>query len=306
MEIGILSAASKNNRWNARFVEEIEKTGNTAKIIDYTKTFVGVVEEGRVLFSDERRLKPIEVDAVIPRIGKFVSKGLIVLKLLESKGVFTTTSSVSIENARNKLETQILLDQAGVPTPYCISPVGDNPKHLRAAFRKIQPDPDKKVMVKNLTGSHGKGVRPASDLSYALPIADGNTQPYMIQEMILPEDPDAPSYDKRLIVVGGVVVAAMKRTSRSKHELRANLAKGAKGEPYESTPRENELAINATIAVGGLTSGVDFFDSYRGSLVGEVNSNPGLAIEKITGVNVTGAYVDFILRNTTQLDYLTP
>jgi len=301
MEIGILSSAKKGFRWDARLVEEIEKSGNNARIIDYTKTFIGITEAGRVLYSDQKRLKPINVDAVIPRIGRLVDMGRAVLLLLESQGKYTTTSSEAIPRASNKLMTQILLDQARIPTPYSISPTGKTTKNLRAAFRMIEPDPDKKVIIKNLRGSHGKGVRIGKDLMSAVSIADGNERPYMIQEFIESEEADSLSADIRIIVVDGVAIAAMKRRSTNKHEFRSNLAKGAKGEPYDPTPREVELAIEATSVLGLIVSGVDLMKSVRGSLVDEVNSNPGFGIERYTDANVAKAYVDLVLKNTVEL-----
>jgi ribosomal protein S6--L-glutamate ligase len=303
MNIGILSSAEKKGseyyRYDERLIGEIEASGNEARVINHEKTYVGITEEGRVLY-DSSDLTPINVDAVIPRLGRNVDMGLIVLKLLESQGVFTTSSSESIPRARNKLTTNIFLDKAGIPTPYSISPTGSNPKNLRDAFRMIQPDPKKEVIIKNLTGSHGKGVRTGESLKSAVSIADGMERRYMIQEFIGSPEPDIFASDIRLIVVDGNVVASMIRRCVEKDEFRSNLAQGAKAESYEPTPREVELALRATAALGLGVSGVDILLSTRGPLVNEVNTNPGFGIETYTQVNVAKSIIDFVIRNATE------
>jgi ribosomal protein S6--L-glutamate ligase len=302
MRIGILSSAEKAGseyyKSKQRIIEEIEEAGHDPVVINHEKAFIGITEAGRLVY--DANLRPIDVEAVIPRIGRNVGKGLNVLKLLESKGIFSTLSSDSIPRARDKLATNILLDQAGIPTPYSISPTGVNPKNLRSAFKMIQPDSEKEVIVKNLTGSHGKGVRIGESLKSAVSIADGMERPYMIQEFIGSSESEVLASDIRLIVIDGNVVASMIRRCLDRDEFRSNLAKGAKGEPYDPTPREIELATRAALIIGAGVLGVDIFPSARGPIINEVNTNPGLGIEKCTNVNVAQYMVALAIKGANE------
>jgi glutathione synthase/RimK-type ligase-like ATP-grasp enzyme len=131
LRIGIMSASTKGPelRENNRLLEEIGESGHEGSIINYRNTVVGITESGRMLYDvdDKGRLCPIEVDAVIPRIGKFVESGAKALRALRSKNVYSTASPEAVEAAKDKLTTQIILDAAGVPTPYCMSPTGNTP-----------------------------------------------------------------------------------------------------------------------------------------------------------------------------------
>src|SRR5207248_3281685 len=129
-------------RENNRLLEEISELGHEGSIINYRNTAVGITEEGRMLYQfDERgRMKPIEVEAVIPRIGKFVESGAKALRALASKNVYSTVSAEAVESAKDKLTTQIILDAAGIPTPYCLSPTGNSPDNPTEMLNIIEPD----------------------------------------------------------------------------------------------------------------------------------------------------------------------
>jgi ribosomal protein S6--L-glutamate ligase len=112
----------------------------------------------------------------------------------------------------------------------------------------------------------------------------------LVQEFIK----ESKGSDIRAFVVGGKVVAAMKRQSAS-GDFRSNLHRGGKSEPVKLSRKEKETAIKAAKALGLQIAGVDMLRSERGPLVIEVNSSPGLeGIEKTTGVDVAGKIVQYI------------
>src|SRR5262249_38258949 len=128
----------------------------------------------------------------------------------------------------------------------------------------------------------------------------------LVQEFIA----DAEGADYRALVVGGEVIAAMRRQAAA-GDFRANLHQGgsaacgplsrpppprARRPPRPRPPAdERALACHAARAVGLHVAGVDFLRSRRGPLVIEVNASPGLeGIETATGIDVAGAIIQFI------------
>jgi ribosomal protein S6--L-glutamate ligase len=105
---------------------------------------------------------------------------------------------------------------------------------------------------------------------------------------------EAEAQDIRTIVVGGKVVAAIKRKG-GQGEFRSNIHRGGSAEKIKITPEERTTAIRAAKAVGLNVAGVDMLRSNHGPLVMEVNSSPGLeGIEGATGVDIADAIIEFI------------
>lgn len=298
MRIGILSASLKGERLyeNQRLMEEISAYNvggpHEPVLINYRQCAVAVTQEGRRLYQYDSEDKPhiVEVDAVIPRIGKFVEAGTLVLKQLYSKGLYTTATPEAVVNAKDKASTAILLDSVGLPIPYTLAVTGIRPKEKPLETLKlIEPEPRRAVILKKNRGSHGTGVALAesrrSAISQFQAMQSDGPPNFVVQEFLDAPDNDF-AKDIRVIVVDGNVVAAMMRSSRNKDEFRANLSQGGEGSPYDLTDREAEYAIRAAGAVGLSVAGVDMIPSHRGSLVNEVNVSPEFGIEKVTGINV--------------------
>ena len=74
-------------------------------------------------------------------------------------------------------------------------------------------------------------------------------------------------------------------------ERRANPHVGGTGVAYELDDHERRVAESAARACGLEVVGVDILTSSAGPLVLELNPNPGILIEEVTGVDVVGAVV---------------
>ena len=115
---------------------------------------------------------------------------------------------------------------------------------------------------------------------------------FLVQEFIK----EAKGADIRAFVVGGKVVAAMRRQAKE-GEFRSNLHRGASARALKISKLERETAIRAAEIMGLGVAGVDLIQSERGPLVLEVNSSPGLeGIEGATKVDVAGAIIEHIVR----------
>lgn len=92
--------------------------------------------------------------------------------------------------------------------------------------------------------------------------------------------------DIRCLVIGGKVVASMKRTG-AEGDFRSNLHRGGSARSVRITREERDTAIRAARAFDLNLAGVDLLRSETGPKVIEVNSSPGFeGIETSTGKNI--------------------
>jgi ribosomal protein S6--L-glutamate ligase len=225
-------------------------------------------------------------DVIIPRIGASItSYGLAVVRQFELMGVPVLNEAVSIAKSRDKLRALQLLarQRIDVPTTVCAR----NPAGLDAALELVRGCP---AIVKLQQGTQGIGTMIADTPQSAHALLE--TFWAMGQDIVLQEYvKEAKGRDVRIIVVGGKVVASMKRIAK-KGEFRANLHRGARGQAVTIPPQYRAVAIRAAQAMGLEVAGVDMLEGKRGPRVLEINSSPGLeGVERTTGVDVAGAIV---------------
>jgi ribosomal protein S6--L-glutamate ligase len=115
---------------------------------------------------------------------------------------------------------------------------------------------------------------------------------FLVQEFI----EESAGEDIRAFVVGGKVVASMKRQSLD-DDFRSNLHQGGEGTPIKLTDEERKIAQKAAKAMGLPICGVDMMRSKNGPKVLEVNASPGFGIEKVTNHNVAEKIIEYIEQN---------
>jgi ribosomal protein S6--L-glutamate ligase len=151
------------------------------------------------------------------------------------------------------------------------------------------------VIIKVARGTHGNGVvlaetrKAARAVMQAFYVEGVN---FLVQEYI----EESAGADIRAFVVGGKVVASMKRQSLD-DDFRSNIHQGGEGSLVKLTDVERKTAQKAAKAMGLAICGVDMMQSNRGPLVLEVNSSPGFAVETVTGRNVASKVIDYIEQN---------
>jgi ribosomal protein S6--L-glutamate ligase len=151
------------------------------------------------------------------------------------------------------------------------------------------------LIIKVARGTHGNGVvlaetrKAAQAVMQAFYVEGVN---FVVQEFI----EESAGTDIRAFVVGGKVVASMKRQSLD-DDFRSNLHQGGEGKIVKLTDEERKTAQKAAKAMGLPICGVDMMRSDRGPLVLEVNSSPGFGIETVTGRNVASKILDYIEQN---------
>jgi ribosomal protein S6--L-glutamate ligase len=270
-----------------RMIAAARERGHEIDAINHLRCTLDIASHRpRVLYGG-RELAGYE--AVIPRIGASVTFfGTAVVRQFEMMRVYTVNESVAIARSRDKLRSMQLLSRKGIGLPVTIfAHRTSNPQEV------IELAGGAPVVIKLLEGTQGIGVvlgetpKAAESIIQAFGGVDTNI---LVQEYIK----EARGEDIRCIVIGGKVVASMKRRGRE-GDFRSNLHRGGSARSVKITPQERATAIGAAKAMGLNVCGVDMLRSNHGPVVMEVNSSPGLeGIEQATGVDVAGKIIEFI------------
>lgn len=291
MRIAILSKGAGNYS-TKRLKEEARKRGHVVRVIDYTKCYVSVERSNPAVKYGGKPLN--DIDAIIPRISPRLTKyGSSIVRQFELLGVYTPASSISIVRSRDKLRATQLLAKAGIDIPKTV--FARDTVSLEDVIDEAGGVP---LIVKVARGAHGYGVVLAETKKAALAVMQAfhvERVGFLVQEFIS----ESEGFDIRAIVVGGKVVASMKRQS-VEGDFRSNLHQGGKGSPAKLSQEEKRIAQKAAKAMGLSVCGVDMLRSDRGPLVLEVNSSPGFTIEEVTSKNVAGKIIEYIEQNVSK------
>lgn len=288
MKIGILSR-NRNLYSTKRLVEAAEERGHDVHVLDYLRSYMDITSaKPRVLFRGDE----VRFDAVIPRIGaSYTFYGTAVVRQFEMMGVYSVNPSQAITKSRDKLHSLQLLARARVGLP--VTGYAHATQDITGLLELVGGTP---VVVKLLEGTQGLGVvlaetkKAAESVISAFRQLDANI---LVQEFIK----EARGADIRAFVVGGKVVAAMKRQGPA-GDFRSNLHRGGHAEAVKLTPAERATAVRAAKTMELNVAGVDLVRSEGGPMVLEVNSSPGLeGIEGVSGVDIADTIVEYIEDN---------
>lgn len=270
-----------------RLIEAARARGHEIEIVNHVKCSINITSTNPGVRYQGRDLP--RYDAVIPRIGASVTfYGCAVLRQFEVMGVYSLNESVAITRSRDKLRSMQLLAKKGVALPVTVfAHKTSDPEEL---IDMVGGPP---VVIKLLEGTQGIGVVLGETRGAAVSIIQafgGVDTDILVQEYIK----EAKGEDIRCLVVGGKVVASMKRKGKE-GEFRSNLHRGGTAEEVKPTATEKATALAAAKAMGLNVCGVDLLRSNHGPVVMEVNSAPGLeGVEKATGVDVAGRIIEFL------------
>ena len=270
-----------------RLKEAAEERGHTLDIINTLRCYMNIASRRPEVYYNGEKLEGYE--AIIPRIGASVTfYGMAVLRQFEMQGVYPLNESVAIGRSRDKLRSMQLLARDGIGLP--VTTFAHDPKQTEEVLELAGGAP---VVIKLLEGTQGIGVVLADTKRSAKSVVEafrGAGVNILLQEFIK----EAGGTDIRAIVVGGKVVAAMKRTGAA-GDFRSNLHRGGTAEVIKLSPEERSTAVRAAKAMGLNVCGVDMLRANHGPVVMEVNSSPGLeGVEKATGHDIAGKIITYI------------
>ncbi|MEM9796917.1 MAG: 30S ribosomal protein S6--L-glutamate ligase [Pseudomonadota bacterium] len=270
-----------------RLVEAAEARGHEIRIVNTLRCYMNIASRRPEIYYNGEKLEGY--DAVIPRIGASVTfYGLAVLRQFEMMGVYPLNESVAIGRSRDKLRSMQLLARDGIGLP--VTTFAHDPKQTEEVLELAGGAP---LVIKLLEGTQGLGVvladtdRSAKSVIEAFRATNTNI---LVQEFIK----EAGGSDIRAIVVGGKVIAAMKRSGAA-GDFRSNLHRGGSAQVIKLSPEERATAIRAAKAMGLNVCGVDMLRSNHGPVVMEVNSSPGLeGVEKATELDIAGKIIEYL------------
>lgn len=273
-----------------RLVEAAENRGHEVEVIDALRCYMNITSNNPQIHYKGRILE--DFDTIIPRIGASVTfYGTAVLRQFEMMGVYPLNESVAISRSRDKLRSMQLLARKGVGMP--VTGFAHSPDDVDDLIETVGGAP---LVIKLLEGTQGVGVVLAETHSAASSVIQafhGLKANILAQEFVK----EADGADIRCFVVGGKVIAAMKRQGKE-GEFRSNLHQGGSATLVKISPAERATAVKAAKVMGLNVCGVDLLRSNHGPVVMEVNSSPGLeGIEGSSGKDVAGLIIEFLEKN---------
>jgi ribosomal protein S6--L-glutamate ligase len=286
----LMMARNPNLYSHKRLVEAAQSHGHAIDVIDTLQVYMSISTHRSQIKYKGKVLEGYDV--VIPRIGASITMyGLAVLRQLEMMGVWSLNDSVAIGRSRDKLRAMQLLARKGIGLP--VTAFAHSTKYTDDIISMVGGAP---VVIKLLEGTQGIGVvleeTPVAARSVIEAFREVNVN-ILVQEYIK----ESGGADVRCLVVGGKVVAAMKRKGPP-DDFRSNLHRGGSAVKEKITPEERSIAVRSAKLMGLNVCGVDLLRTNHGPVVMEVNSSPGLeGIEKTTGIDVASKIIKFIEQN---------
>lgn len=269
--------------WHVRDLQRAAaELGHEAVLVDFRRVTAGVRAGRDPLAGFDaavvRTMPPGSLEQVVFRMNA-LHEG-------QRRGVRILNPPTALETCVDKYLTTARLAAAGLPVPPTI--VCQHGEAALEAFADLGGD----VVVKPLFGSEGRGMVRVTDpeLAWRTFRALDRVQSVLYLQQYIAH----PGWDLRVFVVGGRVVAAMRRYARK--GWRTNVAQGGRAEPACPDDTEMRLALRAAAAVGAPVAGVDLLPGPDGNyFVLEVNAVPGWrALGPVAGVDVAAVILRFL------------
>lgn len=193
------------------------------------------------------------------------SRGLALLRVLETWGIPCCNSWSVRELCGDKLATNLALAAAGVPVPR--AQLGFGEEGGLAAIEAVGYP----AVLKPIVGSWGRLLARINDRDAAEALVEHKVSlgSHYHGVVFAQEHVEKGGRDLRVFVIGPEAVCAIER--RSEHWV-TNTARGASVAAHEIDAELADICTAAARAVGGGAVAIDVFESERGLLVNEVNA----------------------------------
>ena len=207
------------------------------------------------------------------------------LERCAASGVNVLNPPCALVAAHDKLLTARALRRAGLP----------HPRTWLIAEGAPTPAPELPVVLKPRFGSWGRDVvlcRTADEVEDAL--AELTRRSWFREHGVLAQEVVPPlGWDLRIVVAGGRVVGAARRTAGA-GEWRTNVSLGGRSEPVDPPPLARTLALSAADAVRGDLVGVDLLPTRAAFVISEING--AVDFRPQYAVDFTDVYTDAVLQ----------
>lgn len=288
-KIWILSKKDGFEYENNRLVQSFESKGITAEIVD-PGSFDIIVNKD-IKQGLRYNGQPVELpQLLLVRFGAGISKFMLALiRQLEKAGVVCINSADAIECVKDKLHTSQILSQHSIAIPNTMM------VRFPVDIEVVKDEIGFPCVVKIITGSYGEGVYLLDRKKDFVKLMEfietlKSSKTLIVQEYM----GDRPGEDLRVLVIGGKVIGAMKRTA-PEGDFRANITNGGTGESYPLTDEIEYIARETAKVLNLDIAGIDLLFDTRGFRVCEANSNPGFSgFETYCGIDVADVITDYI------------
>ena len=235
-----------------------------------------------------------EVDGVLVRMMPPAGLEPVVFRMdalhrVHRAGVPILNPPRAVEISVDKYLSLALIEKAGLPVPPTFT--GESADDALEAFEQLGGD----TVVKPLFGSEGRGLVRVSDRETARRVFQ--TLERIGCVLYVQKAIRHPGFDYRAFVLGGRVVAAMKRHGPP-GDWRTNVAIGGRPEALTLDPALERMAMEAARAVEAEMAGVDLLDDLDTGrpVVIEVNAVPGWkALSTVTNVDVATLVIEQLI-----------
>ncbi|MCS7138772.1 MAG: RimK family alpha-L-glutamate ligase [Crenarchaeota archaeon] len=252
--------------FSRRLLEEANKEGVNCQIVDFKNTVI-LIKDGKI------SLKAFEngVKVILSRpkttLNSLMLYAMFLTKTLEEEGFYVLNSFQGYLNTLDKVITYRNLSLNKIPIPdSVISPSG-------RMFDEMNPP----FFLKPTYGSRGRGIMFIEDFR-DLSFAEGRSV-WIAQSSVREEN-----WDLRVVVLGGRVIAVMKRTSEKPV---TNISQGGVGSFFEANEEVKELAIKASNALKCEFAGIDISIKGGNAFILDVNSQPDFkGVEESLKINI--------------------
>jgi ribosomal protein S6--L-glutamate ligase len=282
MRIAILSGGSG---WHVQDVlRAARELGHDAEALDFRALSASVNAAGNPLS---------RFDAILVRTMPAGSLEQVVFRMdllheAAARGQRVLNPPRAVEVCVDKYLTTARLARAGIATPPTV--VCQKSDDAMAAYAELGGD----IVLKPLFGAEGRGMCRLTDTETAwrtFRVLEQTGQVIYLQKFVR-----HPGWDLRAFVLGGRVIASMRRVAGN--DWRTNVAQGGTAERVSLSVEEERLALRAAEAVGCPVAGIDLLPGPGGELfVIEVNAVPGWkALAPTCGIDVATEVVRFLTR----------
>ena len=289
MSVWILSKDDDTTYENGRLIESFDVKGITSKLVDPNDFDVVINQHSNTILYKGEPITDLP-KALLVRYGAGISKFMLsLIRQFQNAGVTVINTADSIEISKDKLEASQILSKHKIPIPKTMMvrfPVNDKIVEKEIGFPCV---------VKLITGSYGDGVHLCEKRKDFVKLMDfvenlGSSKTMLVQEYL----GERPGEDLRVLVIGGKVIGAMRRTA-PEGDFRANISSGGTGQSFELTDEIEFIALETVRALDLTIAGVDLLFDKDGFKVCEANSNPGfLGFETYCGIDVANLITDYV------------
>ena len=252
-------AKQKLFRTARRIVEECKAAGHKYYVVEIEGTRIEY-DDGVYKIYNQGDEEGFEIHrentiAIVRGSVRLKNSWMDLLSRLEKTGICMVNSREVVSVSSDKYRTYVKLMDFGLTQPK--TALIPNAENWKPALESL--DTKFPIIMKTLEGSKGVGVlfveseRQIESLIQLLYSQNENVD-LLIQEYIKTDG------DIRVIVLGGKILAAMKR-SVVEGDFRTNVSQGAKVKEYPLTELEVEQCLLASKAIDGTWTAVDFIPS---------------------------------------------